>query len=62
MALSKLGQTLTALEILELVKSDLERVEREINLESVARLHSRSCVYGVGAPVEPWDRPNLKTA
>src|SRR6267154_1602401 len=36
MALSKLGQTLTALEILELVKSDLERVEREINLESVA--------------------------
>ena len=38
MALSKLGQTLTALEILELVKSDLERVEREINLESVARI------------------------
>jgi octaprenyl-diphosphate synthase len=36
MALSKLGQTLTALEILELVKDDLERVEREINLESVA--------------------------
>jgi len=36
MALSKLGQSLTALEILELVKSDLERVEREINLESVA--------------------------
>ena len=36
MALSKLGQTLTALEILELVKSDLERVEREINLQSVA--------------------------
>jgi len=36
MALSKLGQTLTALEILELVKSDLERVECEINLESVA--------------------------
>src|SRR6195256_289172 len=36
MALSKLGQSLSALEILELVKSDLERVEREINLESVA--------------------------
>jgi octaprenyl-diphosphate synthase len=36
MALSKLGQTLTALEILELVKTDLDRVEREINLESVA--------------------------
>jgi octaprenyl-diphosphate synthase len=36
MGLSKLGQTLTAREILDLVKSDLERVEREINLESVA--------------------------
>jgi octaprenyl-diphosphate synthase len=36
MALSKLGQTLSALEILELVKTDLDRVEREINLESVA--------------------------
>src|SRR4030088_3443950 len=36
MALSKLGQTLTAREILDLVKDDLERVEREINLESVA--------------------------
>src|SRR5260221_5951538 len=40
MALSKLGQTLTALEILELVKSDLERVEREINLESVASVEA----------------------
>jgi octaprenyl-diphosphate synthase len=36
MGLSKLGQTLTAREILDLVKNDLERVEREINLESVA--------------------------
>jgi octaprenyl-diphosphate synthase len=36
MGLSKLGQTLTAREILDLVKSDLERVEREISLESVA--------------------------
>ena len=33
---SKLGQALTAHEILELVKHDLERVEREISLESVA--------------------------
>jgi octaprenyl-diphosphate synthase len=36
MGLSKLGQTLTAREILALVKDDLERVEREISLESVA--------------------------
>ena len=36
MGLSKLGQTLSAREILELVKDDLERVEREISLESVA--------------------------
>ena len=32
----KLGQAFTAKEILDLVKSDLERVEREISLESVA--------------------------
>ena len=36
MGLGKLGQTLTAKEILDLVKKDLERVEREITLESVA--------------------------
>jgi octaprenyl-diphosphate synthase len=36
MGLGKLGQTLTAREILNLVKKDLERVEREISLESVA--------------------------
>ncbi len=36
MALGKLGQTLTAREIQNLVKKDLERVEREISLESVA--------------------------
>ena len=36
MGLSKLGQTFTAREILDLVKHDLERVEREISLESVA--------------------------
>jgi len=33
---SKLGQAFTAREILELVKKDLERVEQEISLESVA--------------------------
>src|SRR6202035_1734259 len=36
MGLGRLGQTLTAREIFELVKKDLERVEREISLESVA--------------------------
>lgn len=33
---SKLGQTLTALEMLDLVRKDLEKVERVISLESVA--------------------------
>jgi octaprenyl-diphosphate synthase len=36
MGLSKLGQTLSAREILDLVKDDLAKVEREISLESVA--------------------------
>ena len=36
MGLGKLGQALTAREIFDLVKSDLEKVEREISLESVA--------------------------
>src|SRR5437763_7425623 len=36
MAFGKLGQTLTALEIFDLVRSDLDRVEREIGLESIA--------------------------
>jgi len=36
MAFSRIGQALTAREIRDLVASDLERVEREIGLESVA--------------------------
>ncbi len=36
MGLSNLGQSLTAREILELVKDDLRKVEREIDLESIA--------------------------
>jgi octaprenyl-diphosphate synthase len=36
MAFGKLGQTLTALEIFDLVRADLERVEREIGLESIS--------------------------
>lgn len=40
MGLGKLGQILTAREIFELVKKDLERVEREISLESVASVEA----------------------
>ncbi len=36
MAFGKIGRSLTALEIFDLVRADLDRVEREIGLESVA--------------------------
>ena len=36
MSFSKLGQSLTAKEILDLVQDDLRKVEREISLESMA--------------------------
>src|SRR5580704_5010963 len=36
MAFGKIGQTLTAIEIFDLVRSDLDQVEREIGLESIA--------------------------
>src|ERR1700687_4441457 len=36
MALEKIGQTLTALEIYDLVRADLGQVEREIGLESIS--------------------------
>jgi octaprenyl-diphosphate synthase len=36
MAFGKIGQSFTALEIFDLVRKDLDRVEREIGLESVA--------------------------
>jgi len=36
MAFGKLGQSLTALEIFDLVRADLEQVEREIGLESIS--------------------------
>src|SRR5436190_10986111 len=45
MGFSRLGQSLTAREILELVKDDLRRVEREIDLESIA---SVSAVTHIG--------------
>ena len=40
MAFGKIGQTLSALEIFDLVRSDLEKVEREIGLESVASVEA----------------------
>src|SRR5688572_21666806 len=44
MGLSRLGQALTALEIFELVKDDLERVEREIGLESIASVEAVTAI------------------
>jgi octaprenyl-diphosphate synthase len=40
MAFGKIGQALTALEIFDLVRTDLEKVEREIGLESVASVEA----------------------
>src|SRR5450631_941353 len=40
MAFGKIGETLSALELLNLVNADLEKVEREIGLESVASVEA----------------------
>ena len=40
MASGKIGQTLTAIEIFDLVRSDLDQVEREIGLESIASVEA----------------------
>jgi len=40
MAFGKIGQTLSALEIFDLVRADLAKVEREIGLESVASVEA----------------------
>jgi len=40
MAFGKIGQTLSALEIYDLVRTDLEKVEKEIGLESVASIEA----------------------
>lgn len=42
MGFSRIGQSLTAKEVLDLVKADLEKVEREITLESVASVEAVS--------------------
>jgi octaprenyl-diphosphate synthase len=40
MAFGKIGQTLTALEIFDLVRAELDQVEREIGLESIASVEA----------------------
>ena len=40
MAFGNLGRSLTALEIFDLVRDDLDQVEREIGLESVASVEA----------------------
>jgi len=40
MAFGKIGQTLSALEIYDLIRTDLEKVEKEIGLESVASIEA----------------------
>ena len=40
MAFGKLGQSLTALEIFDLVRGDLDKVEREIGLESISSVEA----------------------
>ncbi|MEZ5400307.1 MAG: polyprenyl synthetase family protein [Bryobacteraceae bacterium] len=44
MSISRIGQALTAREIRDLVGSDLARVEREINLESVASVEAVTAI------------------
>ncbi len=44
MGFSRLGQSLTAMEILELVRPDLQRVESEIGLESVASVDAITAI------------------
>ena len=40
MAFGKIGQTLSAIEIFDLVRNDLDQVEREIGLESIASVEA----------------------
>lgn len=44
MAFGKIGQSLRAAEILDLVRDDLERVEREISLESIASVDAITAI------------------
>ena len=44
MAFGKLGQTLTAIEIFDLVRKDLDQVEREIGLESIASVEALTSI------------------
>src|ERR1700693_4689448 len=44
MAFGKIGQTLTAIEIFDLVRTDLDQVEREIGLESIASVEALTSI------------------
>lgn len=44
MAFGKIGQSLRAAEILDLVRDDLERVEREISLEAIASVDAITAI------------------
>src|SRR5438477_546804 len=44
MAFGKIGQTLTAIEIFDLVRGDLDQVEREIGLESIASVEALTSI------------------
>jgi octaprenyl-diphosphate synthase len=44
MAFGKIGQTLTAIEIFDLVRKDLDQVEREIGLESIASVEALTSI------------------
>ena len=44
MAFGKIGQKLTAIEIFDLVRSDLDQVEREIGLESIASVEALTSI------------------
>jgi octaprenyl-diphosphate synthase len=44
MAFGKIGQKLTAIEIFDLVRKDLDQVEREIGLESIASVEALTSI------------------
>ena len=44
MAFGKIGQKLTAIEIFDLVRADLDQVEREIGLESIASVEALTSI------------------
>jgi hypothetical protein len=58
MAFGKIGETLSALELLDLVNADLEKVEREIGLESVASVEAINYINRYYKPAENTSAPH----